>query len=192
MGTTREWQGEELEREEGTEESESELELPEVAKAFSLPLRRPLPLRLGMAEEARRLVQARYAMQDTTNKQMRFPGFYGNIPCDVNYLPDDEHAANARTALQWMLLQDAPRACATSNVTLRDGSSKREHCDQILILPAWPSEWKSVSFKLWAWHNTTVQLDCREGVLQYLEVLPKERRHDLVFVSQLCRPREDS
>ena len=148
--------------------------------------------RLGMAEEARRLVQARYAMQDTTNKQMRFPGFYGNIPCDVNYLPDDEHAANARTALQWMLLQDAPRACATSNVTLRDGSSKREHCDQILILPAWPSEWKSVSFKLWAWHNTTVQLDCQEGVLQHLEVLPKERRQDLVFVSQLCRPREYS
>lgn len=142
-----------------------------------------------MAEEARRLVQARYAMQDPTNKQMRFPGFYGNIPCDVNYLPDDEHAANARTALQWMLLQDAPRSCPLGTETSGMGEvNKRQYCDQILILPAWPAEWKSVSFKLSCWHNTTVQLICQDGELQHLQVLPEERRQDLVFVSHLCRP----
>ena len=139
--------------------------------------------RLGMAEEAMRLVQARYAMQDQGNHQMRFPGFYGNIPCDVNYLPDDEHAANARTALQWMLLQDAPKSCSAGS-----GSSEREYCDQILILPSWPAQWRTVSFKLSAWHNTTVQLSCEDGKLLDLTVVPEERRQDLVFVSHLCRP----
>jgi hypothetical protein len=140
--------------------------------------------RLGMAAEAKRLVQARYAMQDQTNHQMRFPGFYGNIPCDVNYLPDDEHAANARTALQWMLLQDAPMNCPGENATHRSAGT----CDQILVLPAWPEELATVSFKLHAWHNTTVLLSCGGGKLKELVVEPEVRRKDLVFVAVICRP----
>ena len=113
-----------------------------------------------------------------------FPGFYGNIPCDVNYLPDDEHAANARSALQWMLLQDAPKDCPGDNATHQSAAT----CDQILLLPAWPEELSTLSFKLHAWHNTTVRLDCKGGQLQALEVVPESRRKDLVFVASICRP----
>ena len=133
-----------------------------------------------------------------------FPGFYGNIPCDVNYLPDDEHAANARSALQWMLLQDAPKDCPGDNATHQSAAT----CDQILLLPAWPEELSTLSFKLvseaaelrvgpksekqaagqHAWHNTTVRLDCKGGELQALDVVPESRRKDLVFVASICRP----
>ena len=61
-------------------------------------------------------------------------------------------------------------------------------CDQILMLPAWPEELSTLSFKLHAWHNTTVRLDCEGGKLQELAVVPESRRKDLVFVASICRP----
>ena len=72
-------------------------------------------------------------------------------------LPDDEHGANARTALQWMLMQDAPMDCPGDNATHRSAAT----CDKILVLPAWPEELTTLSFKLHAWHNTSVQLSSR-------------------------------
>ena len=85
-------------------------------------------------------------------------------------------------ALQWMLLQDAPRACPPN------AAPGLLACDDILVLPAWPPEYDTFSFKLRAWHNTTVAMECHAGVLTSLNVTPPARRRNLVFVAEICRP----
>jgi hypothetical protein len=50
--------------------------------------------------------------------------------------------------------------------------------DDILLFPAWPSEW-DVDFKLHAPKNTTVEGCLRGGTLTGLRVSPQDRRNDI-------------
>ena len=50
----------------------------------------------------------------------------------------------------------------------------------IRLLPAWPQKW-DVCFKLHAPGKTTVECVYRNGKIEKLEVLPKERAKDIVL-----------
>ena len=49
---------------------------------------------------------------------------------------------------------------------------------QILIFPAWPSDW-DVSFKLHAPRGTTVEACCANGSITKLQVSPPSRKGDV-------------
>lgn len=91
----------------------------------------------------------------------RFAG-YGCL--DNDGFPANETMSAAATGLQFMLMQ-----C--------DG-------EQIILLPSWPSNW-SVSFKLHAPKQTTVECEVREGKLTKLVVTPESRRENI----QVSAPR---
>jgi hypothetical protein len=50
---------------------------------------------------------------------------------------------------------------------------------KIILFPAWPKNW-DVHFKLHAPYNTTVEAIIKNGKLEMLEILPKERAKDVV------------
>ena len=108
---------------------------------------------LGLGEEAGRLVAARAAQVNGSN---RFPAMWGP---NFDWIPDQDHGDNILTTLQFMLLQ----------------SSGKTLC----LLPAWPKTW-SASFKLHAPYNTTVTGEVRDGKLTSLVVTPKSRAADVV------------
>ncbi len=87
----------------------------------------------------------------------RFPAFWGP---NFDWIPDQDHGGVSMIALQRMLMQ-----C--------DG-------DRIVLLPAWPREW-NVDFRLHAPHETTVRAVWRDGKLAALEVMPPQRRQDVVL-----------
>lgn len=90
------------------------------------------------------------------------------MPHGQNWFPDAEHAEGAAAALQWMMLQSDDR--------------------RILLWPAWPKTWTGAAFSLRAWYNTTVTVRCEGGRTTELNVDPPERKADVVFVGEGCRP----
>jgi len=107
--------------------------------------------RLGLTEEARRLVQSKFS-----DAPRRFTAFWGPGP---DYVPDVDHGGSAMVALQEMLLQTPG--------------------DKIILLPAWPRDW-DVDFKLHAPRATTVSGSLRSGRIVDLHVSPAGRRADVV------------
>lgn len=135
---------------------------------------------LGLAKEAARLVSINFNDQfinwndniqfDTTDStrnhrewrkrpRPRFDAFW---ECKMDGTPDNDHGANSANTLQSMLLQS-------------DG-------DKIFILPAFPEDW-SVTFRLKAAHNTTVECIYEKGKIQSLKVTPKYRHKDIIDCS---------
>jgi hypothetical protein len=107
--------------------------------------------RLGLTEEAKRLT-----LLKLTNGKQRFPAFWGP---GFDWTPDHNHGGSAMIGLQEMLLQT-------------DGK-------KILLFPAWPKDWH-VHFKLHAPFKTTVEVIYKNGKIEKLEVLPKEREKDVL------------
>jgi hypothetical protein len=103
---------------------------------------------LGLADEAKAGVTSRAL----STAGYRFPGFFGP---NYDWTPEQCHGTNMMTALQRMILQ-----C--------EG-------DQILLLPAWPKDWKA-SFKLHAPRQTTVQGRIENGRVVDLNVIPESRK----------------
>ena len=130
--------------------------------------------RLGLGDEAGWMVHDRYMLSydDPANRScchpLRFPGFFGVLQGDFNWFPDAEHPDGAAAAFQWMALQSDGR--------------------RLLLFPAWPRAWTDAEFSLRAWLNTTVTVRCAGGQTVALTVEPPERRKDVVFVGEACRP----
>jgi hypothetical protein len=123
-----------------------------------------LAARLGLDEGASKDLRVRSGPRTSLKvaggkgRTFRFPGFYGS-PHD--WPPDYDGAGNMANTLQEMLLQPGPN-------------------QQLLLLPAWPKGWDA-SFKLHAPGKTTIECVYRQGIIQKLEVLPKERAKDVVL-----------
>ena len=111
---------------------------------------------LGLGDEAARQVAARAAQ---INRAYRFPVMWGP---NFDWIPDQDHGNNILTTLQTMLLQSSGA--------------------RLFVLPAWPKNW-SVSFKLHAPKNTTVEGVYRAGKLEQLKVTPESRSKDIVTPS---------
>ena len=107
--------------------------------------------RLGLTEEA-----AKLTIQKLRDSERRFPAFWGP---GFDWTPDHNWGGSGMIGLQEMLLQT-------------DGK-------KILLFPAWPRSW-DVHFKLYAPYNTTVEAILKEGKLTMLQVIPEERRKDII------------
>ena len=112
---------------------------------------------LGLAEEARQMLVARFANKHAGS---RFPAFWGP---NFDWIPDQDHGTVGMLTLQTMLMQT-------------EG-------DMIVLFPAWPKAW-DVAFKLHAPMNTTVEGMYRAGQLAELTVTPASRRADVVVMGQ--------
>ncbi len=115
---------------------------------------------LGLADEASSQVIARTAFA----KSGRFPGFYTSVH---DWPPDQQHAAQAMTALQRMAIQ-------------ADGG-------KILLFPAWPAGW-GADLRLFAPGNTAVEATIRSGAIERISVTPASRYADVVVPSGLTLP----
>jgi len=109
--------------------------------------------RLGLTKEA-----AYYTLEKLKNSPNRFPAFWGP---GFDWTPDHNQGGSGMIGLQEMLLQT-------------DGK-------HIYLFPAWPAKW-DVHFKLHAPYETTVEGVLKDGKIVKLEVLPKERRKDVVVM----------
>ena len=106
--------------------------------------------RMGMVDEA-----LAYNQKKLQNSQRRFPSFWGP---GHDWVPDHNWGGTGMLGLQEMLIQTVGNT--------------------IHLLPAWPKG-KDVCFKLHAPHNTTIEVEYINGVLQKLDVKPKQRRKDI-------------
>jgi hypothetical protein len=109
--------------------------------------------RMGMTKEA-----AEYNTKKLQDSPRRFPTFWGP---GHDWVPDHNWGGSGMIGLQEMLMQTIG--------------------DEILLLPAWPKEW-DVHFKLHAPQNTTVEVEYKNGNVERLKVMPKEREADVKFV----------
>jgi hypothetical protein len=109
--------------------------------------------RLGLTEDAKDLVIKK--LQDSGR---RFPAFWGP---GHDWMPDHNWGGSGMIALQEMLLQ-----------------TDRE---KILLLPCWDKLW-DVHFKLHAPYNTTVECILESGEIKYLDVQPKSREKNVVWI----------
>lgn len=116
---------------------------------------------LGMADEAARILKVKIA---NSNAAYRWPATWGP---NFDWLPDHCHGGNLMATTNYMLLQHSG--------------------DRILLLPAWPQDW-DVSFKLHAPRRTTVECVYRAGKIEKLEVLPRERRADIILPAGIAAP----
>eukprot|EP01062_Namystynia_karyoxenos_P056479 TRINITY_DN4743_c0_g1_i1.p1 TRINITY_DN4743_c0_g1~~TRINITY_DN4743_c0_g1_i1.p1 ORF type:complete len:826 (+),score=267.49 TRINITY_DN4743_c0_g1_i1:83-2560(+) len=107
---------------------------------------------LGLAAEARRLVEARAASPPAAG--YRFPAFMPNY--FNNYPPSNEHLAVFSAALQYMLLQQSD-----------------DEAQGAALLPAWPCEWNA-TFTLHAPQRTVIRGTVAGGVASY-SVSPPQR-----------------
>lgn len=107
--------------------------------------------RLGLREEAKRL-----SILKLRNSGRRFPAFWGP---GFDWVPDHNWGGSGMIGLQEMLLQPVD--------------------EKIYLFPAWPKEW-DVHFKLHAPMQTTVEARLKNGKLESLIVIPKEREKDIV------------
>lgn len=108
---------------------------------------------LGLTDTAREYVAKRFANK---NPGSRFPAFWGP---NFDWIPDQDHGCSGMIALQKMLMQCEGK--------------------KILLLPAWPKDW-DVEFKLYAPYKTVVSGLYRGGKMERLDVVPAERRGDVV------------
>jgi len=109
---------------------------------------------LGLTDEAKRLITLK--LQDGP---YRFPAFWGP---GFDWSPDHNWGGSGMIGLQEMLLQ-----------TTDDG--------KIFLFPAWPPEW-NVHFKLHAPKNTTVEAELKNGILKIIQVLPENRKNDILIM----------
>lgn len=108
--------------------------------------------RLGLTDEAKRLTLLKFQ-----NGKHRFHAFWGP---GFDWTPDHNWGGSAMIGLQEMLLQTDDK--------------------KIFVLPTWPKDW-NVHFKLHAPYNTTVEVNYKNGTIEKLEVLPKEREKDVIL-----------
>ena len=107
--------------------------------------------RLGLTDEAATLTV--FKLRDSGR---RFPAFWGP---GFDWTPDHNWGGSGMIGLQEMLLQEDGR--------------------KIFLFPSWPKDW-DVHFKLHAPYNTTVEATLKNGKVESLLVLPKEREKDVV------------
>lgn len=107
--------------------------------------------RLGLRQEAWDLNSLKLQ-----NSGRRFPAFWGP---GFDWVPDHNWGGSGMIGIQEMLLQVDDR--------------------KILLFPAWPKD-RDVHFKLQAPYNTTVEVELRGGRLIRLQILPEERRKDVI------------
>ena len=107
---------------------------------------------LGLTEEAVRLNCEKLA-----DGPYRYPAFWGP---GFDWSPDHNWGGSAMIGLQEMLMQ----------------------CDggRIVLFPAWPAAW-DVRFRLHAPGGTTVEAELRGGRIEKLNVLPEERRKEVII-----------
>ena len=108
--------------------------------------------RLGLTEEAWKLTSLKLQ-----NSERRFPAFWGP---GFDWVPDHNWGGSGMIGLQEMLLQT-------------DGK-------RVLLFPAWPKD-TDVHFKLHAPYNTTVEAEIKKGKLVMLNVVPENRKADIVL-----------
>ncbi len=106
---------------------------------------------LGLSDEAMKLSKLKFA--DSEN---RFPTFWGP---GFDWTPDHNWGGSAMIGLQEMLLQSVG--------------------DTILVLPSWPAD-RNVHFRLHAPARTEVEVRWENGELKELDVIPEERRKDVI------------
>jgi len=107
--------------------------------------------RMGLTKEAADLTI--FKLKDSGR---RFPAFWGP---GFDWTPDHNWGGSGMIGLQEMLLQTDDK--------------------KIFLFPAWPKNW-DVHFKLHAPYNTTVEATVKNGKVESLIVLPKEREKDVV------------
>ncbi|MDB5111485.1 MAG: hypothetical protein JWR67_2599 [Mucilaginibacter sp.] len=107
--------------------------------------------RMGLTKEAADLTL--FKLKDSGR---RFPAFWGP---GFDWTPDHNWGGSGMIGLQEMLMQVDDK--------------------KIYLFPAWPKNW-NVHFKLHAPYNTTVEARVKNGKVESLIVLPKEREKDVV------------
>jgi len=107
--------------------------------------------RMGLTKEAADLTV--FKLKDSGR---RFPAFWGP---GFDWTPDHNWGGTGMIGLQEMLMQVDDK--------------------KIYLFPAWPKTW-NVHFKLHAPYNTTVEATVKNGKVESLTVLPKEREKDIV------------
>ncbi|WP_281298064.1 DUF5703 domain-containing protein [Flavobacterium limnophilum] len=107
--------------------------------------------RLGLTNEA-----AKYNLLKMANSDRRFPAFWGP---GYDWVPDHNWGGSGMIGMQEMLLQEAN--------------------GKIYLFPAWPKDW-NVHFKLHVKQNTTVEVELVNGKLKVLNVIPEERKKDII------------
>lgn len=105
---------------------------------------------LGLKNEAWALTSLKLQ-----NAPRRFPAFWGP---GFDWVPDHNWGGSGMIGLQDMLLQT-------------DGK-------RILLFPAWDKS-RDVHFKLHAPYNTIVEAKLKDGKIEFINVMPKERSKDL-------------
>jgi hypothetical protein len=106
---------------------------------------------LGLPDEARKHLADRFVRSGGH----RYPAFYTN----GDWVPDLDNGGVCQQTIQAMLLQSVD--------------------DKIYLFPAWPKEW-DVDFKLHAAGNTILEAKLKDGKLEKLVVIPKERKKDVI------------
>jgi hypothetical protein len=107
--------------------------------------------RMGLTKEAADLTV--FKLKDSGR---RFPAFWGP---GFDWTPDHNWGGTGMIGLQEMLMQVDDK--------------------KIYLFPAWPKTW-NVHFKLHAPYNTTVEATVKNGKVESLTVLPKEREKDII------------
>jgi hypothetical protein len=107
--------------------------------------------RMGLTKEAADLTV--FKLKDSGR---RFPAFWGP---GFDWTPDHNWGGTGMIGLQEMLIQVDDK--------------------KIYLFPAWPKTW-NVHFKLHAPYNTTVEATVKNGKVESLTVLPKEREKDII------------
>ena len=107
--------------------------------------------RMGLTKEAADLTI--FKLKDSGR---RFPAFWGP---GFDWAPDHNWGGSGMIGLQEMLMQVDDK--------------------KIYLFPAWPKTW-NVHFKLHAPYNTTIEATAKNGKVESLIVLPKEREKDII------------
>jgi hypothetical protein len=107
--------------------------------------------RMGLTNEAAELTL--FKLKDSGR---RFPAFWGP---GFDWAPDHNWGGSGMIGLQEMLLQADDK--------------------KIYLFPAWPKN-RDVHFKLHAPYNTTIEATLKNGKIESLIVLPKEREADVI------------
>jgi len=126
-----------------------------------------LAARLGFTEDAKNYLMTNilekfhtvHPDEKANTRPSRFPAFWHT----GDWVPDQDHAGVIVNALQSMLMVN------------------RE--DKVYLLPAWPEEWNA-SFKLHAPLQTVIKGRVENGKVLELEVTPKSRVKDVVFLDR--------